>query len=294
MPRFLFAALLLPAPAWAACPASVADLRTATAEALRAWVDLDLEAFPTHYAAVVEAEGCVTAPLSSVEAADLHLVHALDAWGRRDEAATRAALVGLHETDRAYPLSEGIAPQGSGLRALWDAVQTATVTTTPLPAHAAGTWRVDGRARSDVAADGASTYVQRLDGDALAGSWYLASGAADPRYAELVAAVPKSAGTEARATVPRDPAPERKIPAGPPPERPISRPLAIGAGAATVGSVALLGVAASARSRFLDEASPTNPMESTYQLNQAAGYGGYALGVAAIGLGAGAVVAGRW
>lgn len=252
---------LVPA-AVAGCPARLVELQAEIDAASAAYVAMDLDRFTGLAEAAREDAACLEEPAPAELARRLHQVLALWAWVRRDPAATTAALRGALAVDPLYDPGDDLAPAGGRLRSLYDAARAAAPSA---PRPVGVELRVDGRASRLLPVDRAA--LVQLEQGGLR-SWYL-DGSGVPEELEAALA----------------PAPVRR---GHP-----SRGLLV-AGLVT-GAVAggALAWAAVTRADY-PEAPDRESAEALYRQNQVLGWGGYGLGVVALGLGAGAVVVGRW
>jgi len=290
--------------AHAACPASFRDVLGGAESALVAYEQADLGGFDAARSGLATDLGCLEAILEPGEAVQLHLVTALAAWVRQDEAATRAAFGAVTALDPDFALQTHVAVLDARLVGLAEQATTAGALpqTMVLPLVPWSTWRVDGSLATGAVPVGQPVLLQLSDTRSdRTRTWYLADGGLpdgfeDPDAQGLVAwqvdgpqSLPVPSGTE-------DLAARTELRRAPSPKRP--RRLALAGGAlATAGTFSML-VAASLKDEFLtcqreDSCEETDEI-GLIVLNQLTGYGGYALVLTGAGLGVGAVVSRRF
>ncbi len=125
---------LLTATAQAACPAGAGDPGTHASAALVAYEKLEVELFRERVEQAQQAVPCLASAIDPQDAAQLHLVSALEAWTRRDEDQVQQALRALLELQPDYQPSVIMAPDGGGLAAAFEVARAAGPgTKAPLP-----------------------------------------------------------------------------------------------------------------------------------------------------------------
>jgi hypothetical protein len=117
------AAFLLPANAFAGCPADLATLRVDMGAARAAYAREELEELRQAVMRVDEDLGCLTERATPDDALQAHLVHALGWWLLRDEERVAFALRGALAVDPTFLLGDDIAPAGSKLMVLYAQVR---------------------------------------------------------------------------------------------------------------------------------------------------------------------------
>jgi hypothetical protein len=173
-----FLALLLATAtdAWAACPASPADVDAGLQRARAAYLD-DADTFAPVADQVLAMARCANGPLMPESVVELHAIAAMQAFVQRDTPRVFAAIAGAKATDPAFMPGEDVAPAGSSLRRAFEgAPQPATLT--PLPTVKDRRWRVDGKADPLAAIPaGRAVYIQQqATSGAIVASWYLPQG----------------------------------------------------------------------------------------------------------------------
>jgi len=259
---------LLSIGAQAACPAG-ADPGAHARDALAAYEKLDVVRFEDLVERALDAVPCLVGAIDPGDAADLHLVTALEAWTRRDEDQVQQALRGLLELQPGYQPSAVIAPDGSGLAAAFEVARAAGPgPKAPLPGLEL---YVDGQRSAALPQDRAAVVQWAAVGSFE--SRYAWPGSFDPdlrRATRLVG-----------------------VPAPIPASSHRSRPLAIAAGAA--GVVALFG--ANQANNAWDDFHETDSWEQaqrSYTRNRVFAVGSGVAALGAAGLAVGAVVVWEW
>lgn len=115
----LAAATMLAAPAAAACPAGMADLREHLRQARTAYAIGDLMALQPAVAAVDEDLTCLDAVVTPDDALQVHVAHVLGWWLLRDESRVAFAFRGAQAVDPHFLPGDDIAPEGSALMVLF-------------------------------------------------------------------------------------------------------------------------------------------------------------------------------
>jgi hypothetical protein len=111
------------APAVAACPAGISDLREHLRAARIAYATGDLMALQPAVAAVDEDLTCLDSLVSPDDAMQVHVAHALGWWLLRDEARVAFAFRGALAVDPHFLPGDDIAPEGSALMVLFNRVR---------------------------------------------------------------------------------------------------------------------------------------------------------------------------
>lgn len=274
--------------ALAACPASAAQLRADLDLAYSAYASFDMEAFMARAAVVPEETLCLSEVADAHLAAQLHLVIGLQAWVAKDAQAMLAAFRGLRAARPDFVLSPDVAPEGSRVRSVFDAAGEPYTAEPRAAAPGAEAWLVvDGREAQRGVPTGRTALVQARSDTGAARTWYV-SGAALPD--DLLAAI--DANTPVASA--REPAVSPSTAAATKSKRGHpSRTLLISGLAVAAASGAAIAAAAATQESFWATADESEA-NAYYAQNQVFGYGGYALGAAAVGLGATAVIVGRW
>ena len=280
--------VVISARALATCPAEPPALLEELDKAYAAYAAIDVPSFGNHAAAALANAGCLTGRVEPVVAGRLHLVRALDAWTKRDAAGLSNALRGLTSAVPEAALGEEIAPEGSMVRQAFErerATPPSEGRTIHLPP---GTVLfVDGRPAFTTIPVGRAALVQVEPRDAAPHSWYL-DGSVVP--GDLLALIdpPTVKPVEVTGVLP-----DVVSPMALRAEVRASRPLLVGSVGTALASTIMLAVAWSEYHRF-DDAQTSEEASAIFDANQAFGYTGYGLGLVAVGLGASAVIVGRW
>jgi hypothetical protein len=268
---------LLAAAALAACPSSPEALSGELSSAYDAYLAFDTAGFRVLARQAHEDAACLDGVLEPIAASKLHLVEALHAWVDKDGAAMVASFRGLRSADPVYEPPADLAPAGSGLRQGFESAGAAG----PGPEEAVEVGDgirllVDGRPTARLPTQRAAL-VQVERADAPLRSWYLRPGAAPDDIIGAVRPSPPAAASTARSGA------RKSHP---------SRTLLISGLAVGVASGAALLAAQGTKDAYAsnDDVGEEEPL---FQWNQVLGYGGYGLGVVAVGLGATAVFVGR-
>ncbi len=258
----------------AACPASDAGLQGEIERGIAAYERFDWTSFEASLGMVREQVLCLREVLSPLTAARLHLLEALDAGRRKDEAAALAAFRGLISVLPEYDAQDGLIAPGSMLdRSLGQARALGEGPTRSLPG--AG-WTVDGRPGTLGYPTERYAVVQRTSGAGLH-TWSLSGGPLPQDLAAMLATTPS--GPTTTSTVAAE--------AERPPLRTLS---ALGLG---VGSAAcFLLIAQPSYQAWERNPTAIDPVDRA--LNHGAIIGGYALGIGAGGLLVSAAISGEW
>jgi len=281
----LLGALLIGAPAWADCPAELSGLRADLDAAEAAYGDFDFETYSQQVVALLADAACLSELLTPEDAARLHLARALDGWVRRGEVGELAftrielALRGLMAADPDYAPPDDLMPEGSQLRAIYDAAKSVGAgQSDPLDGEG---WLVDGGAVEGMPLERLS--VVQFSGAEGVETWYIEGASVPGELRELMRITARSSRsgdeelpTDAIAEAPRT-----------------SRALLVSGLAAGALAGAGLGLAAWSHGEYLAE-SERDEAEGIYTLNRVSGVGGFAAAGVAGGLVVSAVLVGRW
>ena len=288
MLTFLLLSLLVRS-AHSACPVSSSQLGADLDAAYAAYAAFDLPTFTTRATVARDDLACVSEVLSPARSARVHLIEGLRAWVAKDPTAMTSSFRGLIASDPSFELPLDIAPNGSRVRTVFtDAQAAGSGATKDLTSGTGVSLRVDGAAPGHKIPVERAAVVQ-VSGTAALQTWYLLGGDAP---ADLVAAVqgpPVQAPAVASGTRILDPAPvAAKHKSGH-----TSLALLLSGVGVGVASGVALGVAGG-----LQDGLPKQPTEDAankaYGANHLFGYGGFGLGAVALGLGATAVIVGKW
>ncbi|MEQ1506207.1 MAG: hypothetical protein ABMB14_28500 [Myxococcota bacterium] len=269
--------LFLAGSAWAACPASSADLLAALEDAEAGFGNLDLDLFRVASDTAAADVACLAETLPRPLIARLHRVQGLRAFVDDDPVAAAAAFASARAIEPNYQFPEALVPAGHPVRERYFTQDPASGGDQDLLPPIDGQIEVDGRPGADLPRTRPSV-VQwiRADG-AVPESHYLRPGAAMFEYPPAVVG-PVEALTE----TPR----ERRA-------RP-SVPMAIGAGVLLAAAAGSYAVAADARhDYFADDVDP-DQLEPLRSKTAAFFYGAVGAGSAGAALGLGAVLVGKW
>ncbi len=284
----LLLSVLIPS-ARAACPVSSSQLGADLDAAYAAYAAFDLPTFSTRATAAHDELACVSEVLSPATSARVHLIEGLRAWVAKDPTAMTSSFRGLIASDPSFALPLDIAPNGSRVRTVFtDAQAAGTGATKDLTVGPGVSLRVDGAAPGHKIPVERAAVVQ-VSGTAALKTWYLIGGDAP---ADLVAAVQgPPVQAPAVASVSRIPASGPAVPK--PKSGHTSLALLLSGVGVGVASGVALGVAGG-----LYDGLPNQPTldaaNAAYGENHVFGYSGFGLGAVALGLGATAVIVGKW
>jgi len=267
-------------PAAAACPesATAVDVIEVAEASARAYEAADLQGFVATSSRLEEMLPCLAEPLPRNVAANVHRMMGLRAFVDQRQEKSTAAFGAARSIEPSYRFPETMVPAGHPIMGNYEAVDVSSVATREVPAPAEGYLHFDGRPATERPTD-LPTIAQLFDTEgAVEDTAYLWPGDGLFEYAERTGPASTPVPTPISSTQRRGP----------------NLPLAVGAGGAAITSAVLYGVAASASSKFN---SPATPYEDGPKLRAQANSflvasGG--VGVVALGLGVGAVVAGQW
>lgn len=268
----------------AACdvPSTVIDVIEAAEVSADAYGNADLMGFIETTSRLEALLPCLQEPVPRNVAASVHRMMGIRAFVDKKKDRAEAAFGAARAIEPRYRFPETMVPPGHPMMSSYGALALESLTTVEVPTPAGGYLHLDGRPTTDRPVEHA-TLVQRFEGDGSVGATaYL---------------WPSDAMIEYR---PGEPvAPVGPVPAAPPAlptavRRGPNLPMLIGAGGSAVAATVLYGLGASSASAFRDPAAPyedgTRLRARTNTLAIASG----GAGVVALGLGVGAVVAGRW
>ncbi len=269
----LLALLLAVAPAHAGCPAAPSQLRADLDAAYASYVTDD-QAWDAHVAEVEGDLGCLTGRVDSATAAQLHLVRALSAFLARDAAQMQRAFAGVLAAEPGFVLSTEVAPAGNDVRKAFEAARSAGPGGSQRVQSGVGvTLTVDGRPAAELPIERAAL-AQVTGASGSVQSWYLTGASLPDALVQAVEGPARSASTVKKEGHP-------------------SRTLLVSGLAVGLASGASLAVAAMDKGAFVASGSQGDA-DAIYNRNRAFGFTGYGLGIAAVGLGATAVIVGNW
>jgi hypothetical protein len=157
--------------AGAACPADAASIEAELQWASAAAQAVEWSSFERAVDALHRDLSCSCAALSDEQHQRIHLVFALAASRRRDEAAAVAAYRAVLAAEPDFEPPYADAPPGSLLRRAWK--QAVHGGPDPVRLVPAGSWRVDGRPAARLLPAERAALVQRFDDGGGCASWYL-------------------------------------------------------------------------------------------------------------------------
>ena len=267
-------------PSEAACPSSVTviDVIEVSESSATAYEAADLQGFIETSSRLESMLPCVSEPIPRNVAANLHRMMGLRAFVDQKKDKSEGAFGAARSIEPSYRFPETMVPPGHPIMARYEAMDISAAASKEVKRPAEGFLHFDGRPGTLRPAS-LPTVAQLFDGEgAVSVTAYLwpADGMFD--YVEASSDVSEIAVNSQTSVEKRGP----------------NLPLALGAGGAAVLSGVFYGVAASASGKFN---SPATPYEDGPKLRAQTNTfllasGG--VGVAAIGLGIGAVVAGQW
>lgn len=260
----------------AACPSSSVDVLLAVEHAEASFIALDLEAFRRTTDSLDVELSCLTDSLPREVIARVHRMEGLRAFvdGNQDKAV--AAFASARAIQPNYRFPEAMVPRGHPVSQRYDEQDPSDGGARPLPPPADGSIQVDGRPASALPTTRPSVVQwHRADGS-IPDSRYLWPGGEMFDY-------PTASRTPLQTAPPVLDRPARS-----------SRPLAIASGVALVGAAGLYAVAATSRSQYFDDAATADDLDALRARTNNTFYGSVGLGAVGLGLGASAVVVGRW
>lgn len=283
---------LMSAVALAACPAEPDDLARALEEAEAAWRRLDTPALRTAHDEARQMAGCLDTRVPRDLVARLHRTEGIRAFADKQPDRAAEAFAAARRIDPSWQFPPSMVPEGHPLLALYVRHDVRTTETTSCDPPASGHLEFDGQYTRERPSNWPTLAMHLEDEGTVRRSAYLLP--ADPMFAyELPAPAPVVAPPEPIAVV-ADPTPtpspkpaSKARPKGP------NTPLLVMtlvSGAAAGVSYAL---AATAREAYDDETDRGELAEARANTNRFV-YLSAGLGVAAVGFGATAVIAGKW
>ncbi len=280
LPRMSIVALVtLGAPAaFAACPApsTSVDVIEAVELAADAYRSADLEGFIETTSKMEALLPCLQEPLPRNVVANVHRMMGLRAFVDRKQEKSESAFGAARVIEPSYRFPETMVPPGHPIMGNYEAFDISQVPVKEVPTPEGGYFQFDGRPTFERPVN-LPTVAQLFDGEgAVEVTSYLWP--ADGMFDYVAGAPATDPGTVIIDTSPKGP----------------NLPLTIGAGGAALTAGVLYGVAASAAGKFnspnapYDDGAKLRAQTNTFLLAS----GG--VGVIAVGLGVGAVVAGKW
>ncbi len=265
---------LFVAVASASCPASSADVQTALEDAESAFGGMDLGAFRTATDRATEQVGCLREALPRSLAARLHRAEGLRAFVDNDVVRATAAFASARAIEPNYQFPEALVPAEHPVRDRYLQQDPLSGGEAAVPRPSDGQIEIDGR-------PGAARPVSRP----VVTQWIRADGSI-PASAYLWPGEPIFDYTASAPGVATGPVVEKK------PRTSI--PLVIGAGvaAAAAGGTWLVSNAAY-QSYYGDDVAPKD-LDALRGRSNSLFFASVGTGVAALGLGVGAVVVGQW
>lgn len=162
----------------------LSGLQSAITQGEQAFGEMEPERFQEAVSQADKAMGCMSQPLTPVEAAGYHRLKALASFFANDSSATILHFQSVQGTQPGYKLPEEIAPEGHPLRESYlQAAQFQNNATFSLPTPADGWLNIDGQ-RSEAAPSGRPFIFQRLSsGGRVEQTAYQSVGKALPSFA---------------------------------------------------------------------------------------------------------------
>ena len=261
----------------AACdePGERSAVLLSVAKAEKAFQQMDIDGFQAARDQALTELPCLVDPLQPTDAARIHVLGALDAFTRNDEAGAVNALRSAVQAYPAYALPPEFVPVGHALRLQLRVASTVTDSAPrPLPAQSEGALLIDG-SEAKVAPTDRPFILQLLqEGDEVRATSYVQSRGTLPPWATPA---PSKLGLEIEAPTSA-------------PSRPWGWVNAAGASAVAAG--VLWSMTSRSHATFMSEDTPYEDLEGLRsQTNTTAGF---AIGAAALGAGFGTVAVIRW
>lgn len=280
-PILVAAALHTPAAALAACPTpttSVDVIEEAEASA-EAYKNADLVGFVKHTTQLEAAIPCLAEPLERNVAAQVHRMMGLRAFVDQKSEKSQEAFGAARGIEPAYRFPETMVPPGHPIMDAYEAMAADEIAVRKdVPTAAGGYFQFDGRSSTERPVN-VPTVAQLFNGDGgIETSGYLWPDAGMFDYEQGDPARP--AGSEPVLVDTR--------PKGP------NVPLAASAGGAAVLSGVAYAIAASSAAKYNSPETPYADGPGLVSRNHTFTVVSGGAGVAAVGLGVGAVLAGRW
>ncbi len=267
---------LLVTVAAAACPATSADVQTALEDAETAFGGMDLGAFRAATDRAGDEVGCLRDALPRSLAARLHRVEGLRAFVDNDVVRATAAFASARAIEPNYQFPEALVPAEHPVRERYVQQDPLSGGEAPVPRPADGQIEVDGRpgAPRPISRPVVTQWV-RGDGS-IPASAYVWPG--DPLFdyaptGALVAETPvRHPSTSARTSI----------------------PLAIGAGAAAALAGGTWFVSNAAHQDYYGDDVAPKDLDALRARTNSFFFASLGTGAAAVGLGVGAVIVGKW
>lgn len=271
---------LLLSVARAGCPATSADILVALEEAEATFATMAIDGFRAATDRVAADSACIAETLPRPMIARLHRAYGLRAFVDGDTTKAVQAFAAARSIEPAYEFPEALVPPDHPVRARYIAQDPASGGETALPVPEVGSLLVDGRAGAPRPVTRPALFQVQETSGLVAASGYRWPG--EPLF-EYPVGQPDRELTVAPRSEPRV---ERKMGA--------SVPLVIAGGVSLVASGALLGLSASSHAAYYDDGVAPKDLESLRSQTNGFYFGFIGTGVAAVGLGLGAVIAGSW
>lgn len=270
--------------AFAACPATSGDLVASVEAAEAAFAALDVAAFRAATNKVTAEANCLADSASRPVVARLHRIEGLRAFVDGDTARADQAFAAARAIEPAYTFPEALVPEGHPVRVRYTALSPQPGGSTALPSPTSGYLTLDARSSRDRPADRPALLQVVGDDGGVRASAYLWPGDPPPSYdsAAAVAVAPPPVPP----TATKDPTPrERKGP---------NLPLAVAAGASLAVAGGTMGLAAGSHAAYYAEDARPADLDGLRARTNGLYLTSVGTGVLGVGLGVGAVLAGRW
>ncbi|MCB9689045.1 MAG: hypothetical protein H6738_12830 [Alphaproteobacteria bacterium] len=271
-----------------AAPTTVGDLVEAVARAELSVSALDADALS---AALEDADGvvpCLAEPLSPDPIARWYRVSAIHLLVSGDDAAAAAMFRAARGLQPAHVLDPTLAEP---IREAWAAAVPGTQTRV-LPRPAEGSFAVNGTAATVAPEDRPYVVQWFADDGAIRGTALVGPGQKLP-FPVAPAPVPVPVPVPAPAPVVVAPAPA-PVPVAEPQRGHASRGLALASLGTAVVAGGAIATAAALQEEVLSSPQPSSELSGLVVANRVVGYGAGGAAALAVGLGAGAVIVGRW
>lgn len=270
--------------AFAGCPATTGDLVASVEAAEAAFGALDVAAFRAATNKVTAEANCLADSASRPVVARLHRIEGLRAFVDGDAARADQAFAAARAIEPAYVFPEALVPEGHPVRVRYTALTPQAGSTTALPSPTSGYLTLDARSSRDLPADRPTLLQVVGDDGAVRASAYLWPGDPPPVYAASAVAT----GAPPPPTDPVPPPTTTKARKGP------NLPLAVAAGASLAVAGGTMGLAAGSHAAYYaDDARPAE-LDGLRARTNGLYLTSVGTGVLGVGLGVGAVLAGRW
>jgi hypothetical protein len=276
--------LLLSHLAAAACPATAADIDRAVGDAEAAYAGMDLDGFRAAVSTATADAGCLAERPPRATVASLHRAVGLaEFFVAKDAARAAGAFASARALEPAYTFPDRLVPKGHPLLKAYASQDPAASELEILPPSATGHIEVDTQPSATRPMDRPVLIQVVAEDGSVAAGVYAWPGDPLPGYASRQAPI---AAKETRPARPGTlPARARKGP---------NLPLAGGAVAALALAGASYGVAYSTHEQYYDPSTDASDRPGLRDATNALFVTSVGVGVVAVGLGVGAVVAGSW